>query len=58
MDSLAPVLSHVSVSACRSPPHLCQLQISVHFHGHLAISPVLPTPDPESAIPFPISSPS
>jgi hypothetical protein len=23
-------------------PHLCQLKISIHFHGPLAISPVLP----------------
>jgi hypothetical protein len=24
------------------PPRPCQLQISIHFHGHLVISPVLP----------------
>ena len=37
-------LSQVSISSWRwpSPPHPSQLHISIHFHGYLAISPVLP----------------
>lgn len=52
IDSWVPPLSHFSISSWKCPH---QLQISIHFHGLVAISPVLPTPDLESALssPFP-----
>ena len=42
IDSWVPPFSQVSVSSwrCPSASHHCQLQTSIHSHGHLAISPV------------------
>lgn len=44
IDSLPLVLPQVSVSSwrCSLPMCPCQLQISTHFHSHLAIFPVFP----------------
>lgn len=44
LETWVPLLSQVAVWSrrCPLPPHPCQLQISIHFYGHLVISPVLP----------------
>lgn len=40
--SLYFLIVSVSSWTCPTPPHHSQLQISIHFHGHLAISSVFP----------------
>jgi hypothetical protein len=44
IDSWAPPLSQVSVSSWGCPQSPCpfQVQIFIHYHGHLAFSPVPP----------------
>jgi hypothetical protein len=44
IDSWAPPSSQASVLSLGRlpPPHLCQLWIFTHFHGHLTVFPVLP----------------
>jgi hypothetical protein len=59
IDSWVPPLSQVSITFIRWPslPHICQLQISTHSHGHLAISLVPSTPDLNPPPPFPSPTP-